>query len=212
MEKHTQHERSDGKRFWNRIAKLYAPLQERSNHAMYQQLVALCTPYITHDTRVLELGCGTGQLTLPLWQKAAYWEATDYSEPMICELQKRSPAQLTCTVQDATSLPYADQSFNVVLIANALHIMPDPQAALTEIHRVLEPDGVLLAPTFVYERRPSPLRMKAMSILGFPSFHEWTMTELQDLIESSGFQTVEHTLVEADPIPVGFIAATKLNN
>ncbi len=212
MEKHTKQEKSDGKRFWNRIAKLYAPLQERSNHAMYQQLVTLCTPYITHDSRVLELACGTGQLTLPLWQKAAYWEATDYSEPMIRELQKRSPAQLTCTVQDATSLPYADQSFNVVLIANALHIIPNPETALTEIHRVLTPGGILLAPTFVYERRPNSLRIKAMNILGFPSFHEWTMAELQDLIESSDFQTMEHTLVEADPIPVGFIAATKLVN
>ncbi len=205
MEKHLKHKRTDGKEFWNRIAKLYAPIQDRNNHAMYQQLARLCKPYITQDKRVLELACGTGQLTLPLWDKAASWEATDYSEQMIHELQKRCPPQLICTIQNATELPYEDESFDVILIANALHIMPYPEVALAEIHRVLTPNGILLAPTFVYERKPNPFR----SMLGFPSDHEWTMSEFITFIESGGYKLLEQALVEANPIPVGFIAAEK---
>ena len=43
---------------------------------------------------------------------------------------------------------YADQSFDVVIVVNALHIVPEPEKALSEIRRVLKDDGVLVAPTF----------------------------------------------------------------
>ena len=198
-----------GKRFWDTFAGLYAPIQERSNHALYQQVAALCAPYITQKDRVLELACGTGQLTLPLWKQAAFWEATDYSEPMIRELEKRCPPELHCAVRDATALPYEDGSFQVVLMANALHIMPNPEQALKEIHRVLSPGGIFLVPTFVYEGKVNRLRMKLMLLAGFPSFHEWTMAELIRFVEQSGFRTTEQTLVKGDPLPEGFLALVK---
>ena len=47
-------------------------------------------------------------------------------------------------------LPYADKSFDVVIVSNALHIVPQPEKALQEIKRVLKEDGVLIAPTFTH--------------------------------------------------------------
>ena len=47
-------------------------------------------------------------------------------------------------------LPYAEVSFDVVIVSNALHIVPQPEKALAEIHRVLKDDGVLIAPTFTH--------------------------------------------------------------
>lgn len=41
-------------------------------------------------------------------------------------------------------------TFDVVVIANALHIMPAPDPAMKEIYRVLKKGGILFAPTFVY--------------------------------------------------------------
>ena len=199
-----------GKRFWNVVAKLYTPVQERTNRELYRQLAVLCTPYIKKDDRVLELACGTGQLTLPLWKQAAFWEATDYSEPMIRELSKRCPPELSIAVRDATALPYADGAFQVVLMANALHIMPQPKLALNEIHRILSSGGIFLVPTFVYEGKVNRLRMKWMKLFGFPSCHEWTMAELMEFVEQAGFRTLEHSLVEGDPLPEGFLAVVKL--
>ena len=43
------------------------------------------------------------------------------------------PSNLHFEVADATTLPYDDNSFDVVLIANALHVMPAPEKALKEI-------------------------------------------------------------------------------
>ena len=49
---------------------------------------------------------------------------------------------------DATALSYADDSFDAVLIANALHVMPEPEKALREIDRALRLGGILIAPVF----------------------------------------------------------------
>lgn len=200
-----------GKHFWDFFAKLYTPIQERGNRVLYQQVTALCASYISKEDRVLELACGTGQFTLPLWKQAAFWEATDYSEPMIRELSKRCPKELKCVVRDATALPYLDETFQVVLMANALHIMPEPERALREIHRVLSPRGIFLVPTFVYEGKINRMRMKLMRLLGFPSCHEWTMAELVEFVEQAGFRTVEMKTVGGSPLPEGFLAVEKLN-
>ena len=70
------------------------------------------------------------------------------AEGMIREAKKGDyPSNLTFEVADATALPYKDDSFDVVLIANALHVMPEPEKALSEIDRVLKPGGILMYST-----------------------------------------------------------------
>ena len=73
---------------------------------------------------------------------------------MICEALKGTyPKQLKFEVADATCLPYENNSFDVVIIANALHVMPEPQKALKEIDRVLKDGGLLIAPNLWDIRR-----------------------------------------------------------
>lgn len=67
--------------------------------------------------------------------------------------------------------------FDVVLIANALHIMPQPDEALKEIRRVLKPNGILIAPTFVYEGEINKVRLLVMEKIGFKTFYQWTSKE-----------------------------------
>ncbi len=100
----------------------------RSSDAAEQMKVT--KPSVTNANRLLKEG---GFLTA-----AKRMIATDYSGGMIREAKKGAiPANLTFEAADATALPYADDSFDVVLIANALHVMPEPEKALREIDRVL---------------------------------------------------------------------------
>ena len=60
-------------------------------------------------------------------------------------------------------LPFEKNSFDVVIISNALHIIPNPEKVLSEIARVLKTGGLLIAPNFVHENlKGSALMMSRM--------------------------------------------------
>lgn len=93
--------------------------------------------------RVLEIGCGQGA-SFPHYSATANVTATDYSEPMLQdarEAAKKSKAQVTVEQADAQHLPYEDESFDTVVSMLVLCSVPDHERALTEIRRVLKPDG-----------------------------------------------------------------------
>ena len=198
---------NDNKQFWEKCAKFYGPIQERSNRKLYHELAQSCESFV-EDVSVLEIACGTGQLTAPLAPLAQSWIATDFSERMVSETSKNCP-NIQTEIQDVTCLTYPDESFDLVLIGNALHIMPDPQTALREIKRVLKPGGILLAPTFVYEGKVNRIRMALTTAVGFKSFYEWTLGEFTDCIREPGFIVIYEELIPGDPLPEAFVAAKK---
>lgn len=117
---------------------------------VYAEICNRIRPHLTRDMNVLELASGTGQLSFPLSPYVRLWEATDVSSSMIAEAKKRTgSSRLHFSVQDAAHLPYVSETFDVV-IANALHILPEPDRVLREARRVLKPGGWLFAPTFVH--------------------------------------------------------------
>ena len=76
---------------------------------------------------------------------------------MIAEAKRDThSAKLHFSVQDMFRLPYAEESFDVVIVSNALHIVPQPEKALAEIRRVLKDGGVLIAPTFTHAGNSFP--------------------------------------------------------
>ena len=104
---------------------------------LYDAVCERMRPGLTRDMDVLELACGSGQLSFRLAGAVRLWEATDFSENMIAEARKQPrSSRLHFSVQDATTLPYAPDSFDAVVISNALHIMPHPELALAEIRQV----------------------------------------------------------------------------
>ena len=135
--------------FWDKNAGRYDRFM-RKDAAAYERLYELLRPVVRHRT-VLELAAGTGLIAKNIVNSAAHIEATDASPEMIAEAKRDNrSAKLHFPVQDMFHLPYADGSFEVIIVANALHIVPEPEKALSEIRRVLKDDGVLVAPTFTH--------------------------------------------------------------
>ena len=158
----------DNKQFWERFSRHYSGFMRRSQ-ATYQQICkAMRPPFLKRDMDVLELACGTGQLSVPLSPCVRSWEATDFSAEMIRQAKKQvHSSRLHFSVQDATKLPYGPESFDAVVISNALHVMPHPEKALAEAWRVLKPGGWLFAPTFVWGKsRSARLRLWFMGLSG----------------------------------------------
>ena len=129
----------EGERMKKRIWDLYAPIYKRAMKAdqqiydfMYDRI-----PEMVRDREVLEIATGPGLLAKHVAPAAGRVVATDYSDGMIAEAKKGGyPANLRFEVADAMNLPYNDDSFDVVLIANALHIVPDPEQVLREIFNI----------------------------------------------------------------------------
>lgn len=204
---------NDNKRFWDKIAKLYTLIHENANSLYYKNLTHLITPIITSSDVVLEIGCGSGQLTQPLSPLAARWIATDFSDRMVAQTCKRvsNAANVTCRQEDATGLSFGDATFDVVVIANVLHIMPDPALALREIKRVLRPDGLLIAPTYIYDGNESRSCLRLLETIGFRTYNKWTAQEYETFVTTHGFtpksttiiptKTLQNCLLTASPTP-----------
>lgn len=207
-DKYMEEDRTN-KKFWDKVAFLYTRFMN-SHNAMFDELAAMIELKLHPEMKVLELACGTGQLTLRLYDKVFRWLPSDYSPKMVREAEKRSTnLKLDFRVMDATQIDYPDKSFDAVLIANALHIMPEPEKALKEISRVLRDNGVLIAPTFVYEPGYGKFRIWLMEKFGFKTYHKWSAEDYVNFIQDNNFFVSEAKLFEAGPIYECMLIAIK---
>lgn len=184
--------------FWDKNAGRYDRFM-RKDAAAYEQLYELLRPVVRQKT-VLDLATGTGLIAKHIVRYADHIEATDASQEMIEQAkQVVKSAKLYFSVQDMFHLPYADQSFDVVIVVNALHIVPEPEKALSEIRRVLKDDGVLVAPTFTHADNAFFGKVKAffMRLAGFPLHSKWTSHEYLAFLRENGWTVQKSTVLKA---------------
>ena len=170
----------------------------------------LIRPVVRHKT-VLELATGTGLIAKHIVNAAAHIEATDASVEMIAEAKRDNrSAKLYFSVQDMFRLPYAEESFDVVIVSNALHIVPQPEKALQEIRRVLKDDGVLIAPTFTHAGNSFSGKVRAffMKLAGFPLHSKWTSEEYLGFLRQNGW-TVRKSVVLKASFPLTYAECVK---
>ena len=195
--------------FWDKNAGRYDRFM-RKDAAAYERLYELLRPVVRHRT-VLEPAAGTGLIAKNIVNSAAHIEATDASPEMIEEAKRDNrSAKLHFSVQDMFRLPYADGSFDVIIVANALHIVPEPEKALSEIRRVLKDDGVLVAPTFTHADNAFFGRVKAffMKLAGFPLHSKWTSREYLAFLRENGW-TVRKSAVLTASFPLTYAECVK---
>ena len=196
------------KTFWNRIAKIYDHFMKK-DHKAYKQMYSLIYPVVRHK-QVLELATGTGLIAKHI--VADHIEATDASPEMIEQAKQGvKSTKLHFSVQDMFHLPYADRSFDVVIVSNALHIVPEPEKALAEIRRVLKEDGILIAPTFTHADNDFRGNVKAffMKLAGFPLHSKWTSEEYLAFLWENGWTVRKSTVLTAS-FPLTYAECVKL--
>ena len=200
---------SERKNFWDKNAGRYDRFM-RKERAAYEKMYALLRPVVKAKT-VLELAAGTGLIAKHIVNAAAHIEATDASPEMIAEAKRdNQSAKLHFSVQDMFRLPYADKSFDVVIVSNALHIVPQPEKALAEIRRVLKDDGMLIAPTFTHAGNSFSGKAKAffMKLAGFPLHGRWTSEEYLRFLRQNGW-TVRKSAVLKASFPLTYAECEK---
>lgn len=119
--------------------------------------------------RVLEVGCATGALTEYIAANGMAVTGIDASAAMIHRAQAQRPRRAEFLIGDATTLPFATDSFDAVLAASLLNIIATPDRLMRELARVCQPGGAVAV--LVPQRGFGPLQIaqyiRANSLTGF---------------------------------------------
>ena len=108
---------------------------------------------VQENERVLELGCGTGQLWLENFNKipsTCSIVLSDFSKEMVSKAKENLQTlnlPIEFEIVDAETIPYPNQMFDAVIACHMLYHVPNIQKALTSINRILKPGGRFISTT-----------------------------------------------------------------
>jgi phosphatidylethanolamine/phosphatidyl-N-methylethanolamine N-methyltransferase len=155
------------RQYWDRHAKNYDRSMALLGGPMPRMLALVADAVQGADT-VLEVAAGTGLVTVAIAPRVREVIATDYSESMIGELRRRVAEagllNVTCSQGDVYALPYGPGTFDLVVAANVLHLLPDLPRALEVLRGLLRPGGRLVVPTFCHVRHCARRSYRASSL------------------------------------------------
>lgn len=177
---------------FTRWAKPFGDLPLHSQADAMARLVAAAN--IGKTDRVLDVACGPGIVACTLAARAAHVTGIDLTPAMLEQARARQQqtglANLDWQLGDAASLPFADESFEIVVTRYSFHHIRAPARALAEMRRVCRTGGRIL----VVDATPSPETQAAydrMETLRDPSHASaLTQQQLRDLGRALGLREV----------------------
>jgi phosphatidylethanolamine/phosphatidyl-N-methylethanolamine N-methyltransferase len=195
--------------YWERHASRYDASFKALDRPL-PRMLELTTAALRGSARVLEVAAGTGLVSAAIAPEVGELVATDYAASMVARLQQRVTelrlGNVQCETADVYALRFDAASFDAVVAANVLHLVPDLPAALASLRRVLRPGGKLIAPTFLHdETKLSWLLSRLLALTGFPGHRRLSAASLRRALEDAGF-SIEHAETIPGPFPIGFVA------
>ena len=189
--------------YWSRFVEDY---DKRREYVGGSELDALMKRRFEEQQRLgelLEFGCGTGEFTRCVIAHSKSVLATDYSSQMVSAMERIFADEYNVKVQQANchATDFPDVSFDTVMMSNLIHIIPEPQKAIVEAHRLLRPGGTLLISCFTVEnttvwQKLALLYRYIRTFGGFPKERTaFTVATLSEAVSSRGFEIDEATLV-----------------
>lgn len=131
------------RRMFDRIAPVYDAMNRLMTAGLDQRWRReTATAVVRPGDRVLDVCCGTGDLAVAAAEAGGHVTGLDFSEPML-ERARRKSAEIEWVEGDALALPFADGSFDAVTVGFGVRNLPDIEAGLAELRRVLRPEGRL---------------------------------------------------------------------
>lgn len=136
---------SSGSISFDRAASYYDRTRPISAEAL-PRLMEILGRELEGRGRALEVGVGTGIVSLPLVERGIPMLGFDLSRPMLERLREKAGgnAPLPLVQADATAMPFRDDAFGGTVVRHVLHLIPAWERALEELLRVLRPGSVAL--------------------------------------------------------------------
>src|SRR3990167_7181795 len=141
---------------FNRLAPLYDSFHRGAQRTAGMIVTSLG---LNKNTSVLDLGGGTGRIAGLLIDYVREVTVLDSSSGMIEQCKRKNKKGVHCLVGDATSLPFAPESFDLVIMVDAFHHFQDKEKVMIEVRQVLRPQGKVLLEEF------HPRRLKGFLVM-----------------------------------------------
>jgi len=173
--------------------------------AYHRRLQRVYQFLVPRGLRILELGCGEGDLLASL--QPAVGVGVDFSPAMIEQAQRRHPG-LRFVTADAHDLSALSGPFDIIVLSDLLHDAWDVQGLLTELQRLSHP-GTRVVMNFYSRLWELPLAVTARLGLSRPVLKQnWlTVSDVSNLLTLSGFQVVRSWQEVLLPLAVPGLAA-----
>lgn len=139
--------------------------------------------------KILDVGAGTGRISIPLARAGAEVTALDVSEEMLGKLRMKNK-ELRIVIGDAESLPFPNDYFDIVVAAFLIVHLQDPARFFDEAYRTLKDNGLLLV-TNINQRKPPEVKTKTGPIVIESYYHRPEHVRL--MLESLAF-TIEQEI------------------
>ena len=174
-----------------------APVYDRLNHLLSfgidrswrRRLVRAVSSFCAlrgGEVKVLDMACGTGDVSIALRRNGLDVVGADISENMLALARKKAP-EIDFRYGDASELPFADGSFDAVTIAFGIRNFDKRAQCIRELHRVLKDGGMLAIAEFSI---PVSKQAYAYSYLPESSFDFPAPEKFRAELSEGGFREV----------------------
>ena len=182
--------------FWDKIACVYDVFANIINRETNIKLCNVVDGEISSTDDVLECACGTGLLTRAIGEKCNSLIATDYSIKMLKiaerKLKKYQNIKFECV--DIMKLPYPNNSFDIVVAGNVIHLLDDPIKAIQELYRACKLNGKIIIPTYMNKNSVGNVDNVSNSInkLGVDFKRKFNKEKYMSFFKDLGYQNVRY--------------------
>ncbi|NVK21992.1 MAG: class I SAM-dependent methyltransferase [Kangiellaceae bacterium] len=204
----------DSKQFWDKRAEKYvkSPIKDKTT---YQQKLTITREYLNVENQLLEFGCGSGGTAILHAPFVQSIYATDISDKMI-EIAKQKAIEAgveNINFQQGTldSLNARNESFDVVLGLNVLHLLKDVDGAINKVHQFLKSGGFFVSSTSLIGEVNIVFRwlISAMQYLHLaPHVTNFTEEQLIHKLVKAGFSIERKLRTSSESV---FIVAKKVS-
>lgn len=143
------------------------------------------------DKKILDVGAGTGRVSLPLALAGAQVTALDVSEKIL-EVLKRKNKKIATVVGEAENLPFENESFDIVTAAFLVVHLKDPKIFFDEVYRVLKPDGLFLVSN-INQKEPPVVKTKEGEIQIKSYYHR--PEKIKDSLQNLAFSIEKEEMI-----------------
>ncbi|MCP4804933.1 MAG: class I SAM-dependent methyltransferase [Proteobacteria bacterium] len=182
--------------FWDGLAEEYAAKSVELPDA-FDKKTELTRTLLRPDSRMLDVGCGTGSFLLRLAPSAGELHGLDFSSGMIgiAHDKARDVSNVTFHVGELEGAPFEPGSFDLVSACSILHLIEDRKAALERLYELVAPGGHFVHSTVVLGESwvPMSAMVAVMRFFGkAPWVGDFSKAELDEDLRAAGFVDIQH--------------------